>query len=170
MSDAPGAARPVHHADAERCVDAVLATVGKDIVLGLPLGLGKVYRFANALYERAARDPSLKLTIFTALTLDKPIPSSELERRFFEPIVERLFGGCPELAYARARREDRLPANIEVHEFFFQTANCSIRQVRNRTTSAPTTPMRRVTCWRAASTCWASWSRNASKMAGRTTA
>jgi acyl-CoA hydrolase len=95
----------------------------RDIVLGLPLGLGKVYRFANALYERAARDPSLKLTIFTALTLDKPIPSSELERRFFEPIVERLFGGCPELAYARARREDRLPANIEVHEFFFQTAS-----------------------------------------------
>jgi acyl-CoA hydrolase len=122
MGGAMPAREPVHHADAERCVDAVLAAVGKDIVLGLPLGLGKAYQFANALYERAVQDPTLKLTIFTALTLEKPRPSGELERRFLEPIVERLFGGCPELAYAQARRERRLPANVEVHEFFFQTA------------------------------------------------
>jgi acyl-CoA hydrolase len=123
MGDAPREARPVHHADAEGCVDAVLATVGKEIVLALPLGLGKAYQFANALYRRVAHDPSLKLTIFTALTLHKPVPSGELERRFLEPITERLFDGCPELAYARARREGSLPANVRIHEFFFQTAD-----------------------------------------------
>jgi hypothetical protein len=112
MGQAMPAREPVFHADAERCVDAVLATVGKEIVLALPLGLGKAYQFANALYRRAAGDPSL----------EKPIPSSELERRLLGPINERLFGGCPELAYARARREGTLPANVKVHEFFLQTA------------------------------------------------
>ena len=122
MGDALSQTRPVHHSEAESCVDAVLATIGKEIVLALPLGLGKAYQFANALYRRVAREPSLKLTIFTALTLHKPAPGGELERRFLQPITQRLFEGCPELAYVRARREGTLPANVEVHEFFFQTA------------------------------------------------
>jgi hypothetical protein len=125
MGDAPPETRPVHHADAESCVDAVLAAIGKDIVLALPLGLGKAYQFANALYRRVAHDPSLKLTIVTALTLHKPAPSGELERRFLEPITARLFEGCLELAYARAHREGTLPANIEVHEFYYATASWS---------------------------------------------
>ncbi len=33
--------------------------------------------------------------------------------------IERLFGAYPELAYANALRERRLPPNIEVSEFFF---------------------------------------------------
>ena len=33
--------------------------------------------------------------------------------------MERLFGAYPELAYANALRERRLPPNIEVSEFFF---------------------------------------------------
>ncbi len=35
------------------------------------------------------------------------------------PVVERLFGSWPELAYARALRDGSLPANVEVNEFFF---------------------------------------------------
>jgi hypothetical protein len=42
-----------------------------------------------------------------------------LERRFLEPVIERLFGGWPELAYAKALRAGGLPPNIEVNEFFF---------------------------------------------------
>lgn len=106
-------------ASAEAIADRIIADVGKTIVLGLPLGLGKANHIANALFARAAADPSIKLTIFTALTLEKPRPSSELERRFIGPVIERLFGGYPELAYAQALHAKKLPPNIEVNEFFF---------------------------------------------------
>ena len=55
---------------AEAIVDRIVAEVGKTIILGLPLGLGKANHIANALYARAAADPSIRLTIFTALTLE----------------------------------------------------------------------------------------------------
>ena len=99
--------------------DAIIAEVGPRIVLALPLGLGKANHIANAIYARAAADPQIKLTIFTALTLEKPHYGNEMERRFLEPVIERLFGGYPELAYARALRHGGLPPNIEVNEFFF---------------------------------------------------
>ena len=107
------------HQDADSVADAIVAEAGKRIVLGLPLGLGKANNIANALYARAAADPSISLTIFTALTLEKPRPSSDLERRFMAPIVERLFGDWPDLAYVRALRDGTLPPNVEVNEFFF---------------------------------------------------
>lgn len=110
---------PRRHDNADDIAEAIIREVGKEITLALPLGLGKANNIANALYERAAADPSIRLTIFTALTLEKPRPSSDLERRFMGPVVERLFGDYPELAYARALHEKRLPANVEVNEFFF---------------------------------------------------
>ncbi|MEA3069204.1 MAG: hypothetical protein QOD29_650, partial [Alphaproteobacteria bacterium] len=60
------------------------------------------------------------LRIFTALTLEKPRGKSELERRFLQPLTERLFAGYPELSYAVALQERRLPSNVQVDEFFFQ--------------------------------------------------
>jgi len=107
------------HDDADSIADAIVAEVGRKIVLGLPLGLGKAPHIANALYARAAADSSIKLTIFTALTLEKPKPRNALERRFIGPVVERLFGDWPELEHVRALRSGSLPANIEVNEFFF---------------------------------------------------
>jgi acyl-CoA hydrolase len=107
------------HQAADAVADAIIAEVGKNIVLGLPLGLGKANHIANALYERAAADPSIRLTIFTALTLEKPRAKSELEHRFLDPVIERLFGGYPELAYAQALRRGTVPDNIEINEFFF---------------------------------------------------
>jgi acyl-CoA hydrolase len=106
--------------DAESCVDAVIAAVGREIVLGLPIALGKPNHFVNALYARAAADPSIKLKIFTGLTFVKPSPQSGLEGRFSGPLIERLLGGFPDLAYARAMMDGTLPPNIEVHEFFLQ--------------------------------------------------
>lgn len=58
--------------DIETCVDQVLATVGKRIVLGVPLGLGKPNRLVNAIYRRAKADPSISLEILTALSLERP--------------------------------------------------------------------------------------------------
>jgi acyl-CoA hydrolase len=109
----------MHFDKADRLADAIIERVGRDIILALPLGLGKANHIANALYARASTDPSLHLTIFTALTLEKPRPRQELERRFIEPISRRLFDGYPDLAYAAPLRQGRLPKNIEVNEFFF---------------------------------------------------
>jgi len=110
---------PIWFTDPESLAEAVIARVGKTIVLGLPLGVGKANHVANALYARALADPSIKLRIFTALTLETPHPRQDLERRFMAPLSKRLFAGYPELAYGLAQRAGRLPPNIEVDEFFF---------------------------------------------------
>jgi hypothetical protein len=81
--------------------------------------LGKANHIVNALYSRAVADRRINLTFFSALTLEKPRPSSMLEQRFIAPVVERLFGDYPDLAYADALRANALPPNIQVIEFFF---------------------------------------------------
>src|SRR5438094_740399 len=116
----PGRGAPIPFHDPDRVAEAIIGRVGKNIVLALPLGLGKANHVANALFARAAADASIELRIFTALTLEKPRGKSLLERRFVEPLSQRLFGGYPDLAYAVALHEKRLPANIHVDEFFFQ--------------------------------------------------
>ena len=110
---------PVHFDDVERLTDEILSHVGKNIVLALPLGLGKANHVANSIFNRAAGDASIALRIFTALTLEKPRAKQELERRFLDPISERLFSGYPALAYGEALRGNRMPPNVEVDEFFF---------------------------------------------------
>jgi acyl-CoA hydrolase len=106
--------------DPDRVADAIIGRVGKNIVLALPLGLGKANHVANALFARASADPSIRLHIFTALTLEVPRSRPGLERRFLQPFAQRVFAGYPELAYARAQRAVTLPPNIIVDEFFFQ--------------------------------------------------
>jgi len=110
---------PQLFSDPEAVVDDIIRDVGKTLVVGLPLGLGKANHIVNALYARAAADPSIDLTLFSALTLEKPKPGSLLESRFGSPVVERLFGGYPDLAYVAPLRAGRLPPNIKVLEFFF---------------------------------------------------
>lgn len=110
--------RPQLHDDADRVAGRIVETLEGRIVLGLPLGLGKACRIANALYRRAAADRSISLDIFTALTLEPPAARTDMERRFLEPFVERVFGGYERLAYAQAMREGSLPGNITVSEFF----------------------------------------------------
>lgn len=105
--------------DPEAIADDIIREVGAKLVVGLPLGLGKANHIVNALFRRAVHDRSIHLTIFTALTLEKPTPSADLERRFIGPVIERLFGGYPDLDYARALHAKTLPPNIEVVEFFF---------------------------------------------------
>lgn len=97
----------------------IVRDVGTNLVVGLPLGLGKANHIVNALYARAVADRSIHLTFFSALTLEKPRPSNLLERRFISPVIDRLFGGYPDLAYADALRANELPPNVEVIEFFF---------------------------------------------------
>ena len=65
----------------EAIAEDIIADVGTDLVVGLPLGLGKANHIVNALYARAVADRSIRLTIFSALTLEKPRRPT-LERRF----------------------------------------------------------------------------------------
>jgi len=110
---------PKIFSDPGKIAEDIIRDVGPKLVVGLPLGLGKANHIANALYARAAADRSISLTLFTALTLEKPRPTNLLEARFIEPVIERLFGGYPDLAYAEAQRAGSLPPNIRVIEFFF---------------------------------------------------
>ena len=105
--------------DPEAIAEDIIRDVGTNLVVGLPLGLGKANHIVNALYARAAADRAISLTLFSALTLEKPKPSNLLERRFITPVFERLFGGYPDLAYADALHAGALPPNIQVIEFFF---------------------------------------------------
>ena len=113
-------AGPAHFSDPVQLADTIVEKVGKTIVLALPLGLGKANHIANALYAKAVADNSIRLTIFTALTLEPPRAKSELERRFLDPISRRLFADYPPLAYAAAIHNNQVPPNIVINEFFFE--------------------------------------------------
>jgi len=110
-------------ASVEDCVDHAIAAVGKEIVLGAPLGLGKPNQLMNAFFRRAERDSSIRLTIFTALSLEKPRPANDLEERFLDPYLERHFGSYVELDYMNAIRRGTLPSNVTVHEFYFRAGS-----------------------------------------------
>jgi hypothetical protein len=110
---------PKLFSDPEAIAEDIIRDVGTNLVVGLPLGLGKANHVINALYARAAADRSINLTFFSALTLEKPKPASLLEKRFIGPVIDRLFGGYPDLTYADALHAGALPPNIQVTEFFF---------------------------------------------------
>lgn len=113
---------PVYNS-AETAAEAVIDRVGKDIRLALPLGLGKANRLTNALYGIAKSDPSVSLKIYTALSIIRPKVPPGVASRFGGPILDKLFGDYPDLAYARDRLADALPPNVEVEEFFLSTGS-----------------------------------------------
>jgi len=109
---------PLHITSAEECVDRIIDSIGNSVVLGLPLGLGKPCQIANALYKRAQADPNIQLKILTALHIERARPASNLEKRFLEPILERVFGDYPGFEYLSDVRSNTLPTNVEVSEFY----------------------------------------------------
>lgn len=105
---------------AKRLADTVVDSIGNNIVVGLPIGIGKAVHVIDALFERASSDPSISLTIFTGLTLETPRGRGTLESRFLDPLVERLYPQWQTPAYAVATRRDKLPGNIQVREFYLR--------------------------------------------------
>src|SRR5512144_777952 len=104
----------------ESIVDRIVAHAKGDVAVAAPLGLGKPNHLLNAIYRRFKADPSRRLTIYTALSLDVPVPGSDLERRFLGPFLARQFGeDYPRLDYVIDLKADRVPANIHVQEFYF---------------------------------------------------
>jgi acyl-CoA hydrolase len=112
--------RPRAFESPEEMVEWTLSRVGPRVVLGTPLALGKPNQLVNAFYRRAEQDPAISLTIYTALSLAPPAWSSDLERRLVEPMVERLWGGYPALAWVEPMRRGELPSNVDVREFYFR--------------------------------------------------
>jgi acyl-CoA hydrolase len=111
---------PLGFDDAGEVVEAMLSRVGKRIVLATPLGIGKPNPLLNEIYRRVARERGLSLCVVTALSLARPRAPNALAARLLDPFVARVFGDYVELDYVHALKERRLPANIEIREFFFE--------------------------------------------------
>ena len=104
------------------CCERIIGHARGTLKLASPLGLGKPNVLLNAVYARAVADPTLKLDIYTALSLARPTPKNDLERRFLGPFLDRHFGkDYPDLAWIAAQHAHALPANIRVHEFYLQS-------------------------------------------------
>ena len=110
----------VRSSDPVRCAEAIVDRVGHDLAMAMPIGVGKPVALANALYRLAESDRRIRLRIFTGLSLMRPRYRTSLERRFVEPLLDRLFASYPDLDYVKALNKGALPANIEVTEFFLQ--------------------------------------------------
>ncbi len=112
----------VHLTDLNAAVDLLLKRIPGTLRIGAPLGIGKPHRLLNALYERIETDPSRRMEIYTALSLDPPTAAAGLERRFLGPFASRHFGDdFPRLTYVDAMKRDALPHNIVVEEFYMQS-------------------------------------------------
>lgn len=112
-----------HFSRIDDCLDDVITRMGPRLVLGIPLGIGKPNPLVNALYARAKANPGLKLRILTALSLEKPKASSDMESRFLDPFVARVFGNYPDLDYVQDRHKGQLPSNVDVIEFFLKSGD-----------------------------------------------
>jgi acyl-CoA hydrolase len=106
----------------DACVERIFAMAGAELRVAAPLGLGKPNVLLNAIYRRVAGDASLRLDLYTALSLARPQPKSDLERRFLEPFLVRHFGAdYPDLDYVAAEHAGTLPANVRIREFYLQS-------------------------------------------------
>lgn len=102
-------------------IDYLQTNLGKQWVIGTPLGIGKPNQMINALYAHVKNDPTCSMELFTALSLEIPHGNSLLERRFLQSFTQRFFGDYPELSYIDAVKKNALPANIQVREFYLQS-------------------------------------------------
>lgn len=107
----------------EAAVSTMIDRVGKRIVLGTPLGIGKPNALLNAIYRRAKADRGISLELATALSLAPPRGKSELEERFLAPIRARVWGDYPILEYLDDRDAGKLPPNVRVVEFYVRSGS-----------------------------------------------
>ncbi|HLF29407.1 MAG TPA: acetyl-CoA hydrolase/transferase C-terminal domain-containing protein [Xanthomonadales bacterium] len=113
--------QPVVTSSLQECIAFVRQRVGNHWVLGAPLGLGKPNHLINALYMAAKSDPSIRLDLFTALSLNPPKPARGLKQRFLGPFLERQFGDYPRLQYLQDLDLGLVPGNISISEFYFRS-------------------------------------------------
>lgn len=110
------------HTNYDSIAQSIITRVGKEVVIGIALGIGKPVGIINALYRLALADKSISLTIITALTLSRPTFRTDLEKRFAEPLLKRLLKNYEDPLYEIARLKQQLPENVRVIEFFLAPA------------------------------------------------
>ncbi len=116
------ASNTIHTKDFSETIAWLHDQLGGHWVVGTPLGIGKPNPLINALYEHATAHTDVSLEIFTALSLEVPAGNSLLERRFLSSFTQRFFGAAyPELKYITAVKNNCLPDNITVREFYMQS-------------------------------------------------
>lgn len=121
----PGGEVREKDADVRRCdiaaaVDAVFAGIAGDIVVAMPLGLGKPVGLIDALYRRVAAEPQRRLTILTALSLARPVETDPIAGRLLNPVFDRLYQHYSQPVYVTDLAAGKLPPNICVKEFYFK--------------------------------------------------
>jgi acyl-CoA hydrolase len=111
--------------DLDTAVSDIIERCGENIILATALGLGKPNRLLNRLYQTVKSQPDkLKLTIYTALSLQVPQAKSDVEQRFLGPFAARHFGeDYLGLDYLDDANQNKLPDNISLHEFYFSSGS-----------------------------------------------
>ena len=114
---------PITHryTQTDDCGNHIADRLGSNLRIAAPLGLGKPHGLLNVLYRLTAEDHTRTMRLYTALSLTRPQPEPGLEARLLVPFLERHFGTDqvdPQYALDQAR--DKLPPNVEVHEFYMQ--------------------------------------------------
>ncbi|MGZ3727374.1 MAG: acetyl-CoA hydrolase/transferase C-terminal domain-containing protein [Pseudobdellovibrio sp.] len=110
----------------EEATEIIFEEVGPHLKLATPLGLGKPNLLLNSIYERVnsnqlENEPE-QLDIYTALSLTPPEITEDLGKRFLKPFGDRHWGkDYPSLHYFKQAADDKIPSNIRVHEFYFQS-------------------------------------------------
>lgn len=106
--------------DTAPIIEDIIQRVGRRIVVGTAIGLGKPNQFINALYSYAKAHPEIDLVIVTGLSLSVPELNSDLEKRFAQPLLDRLFDGFEPLDFIRDIKLKKVPDNVEIREFYFK--------------------------------------------------
>jgi len=109
--------------DPGAAVSFVQQQLGQHWIIGAPLGLGKPNHLINALYRAAKADSSIRMELFTALSLNPPKPASGLKQRFLGPFMQRHFGDYPRLEYLQDLDRRKVPENIQISEFYFRSGS-----------------------------------------------
>ena len=116
-------AMPVLSTSTAEFVQFVRQRLGTHWIVGAPLALGKPNHLVNALYLAARADASIRLELFTALSLNPPKPSTGLKQRFLGPFIKRQFGDYPRLEYLQDLDRGTVPDNISISEFYFRSGS-----------------------------------------------
>ncbi|MHA1718375.1 MAG: hypothetical protein ACTSWX_02745 [Promethearchaeota archaeon] len=107
----------------EEAVDALIKKVGKRIFIAMDVGNGKPNHFINAIVNRAKKDPSLELSITSALALEIPTGNSDLEKRFYKLLEKRIWKDYPSHEYVKLMRNRNYPPNINIYEMYVKSGS-----------------------------------------------
>ncbi|MCW8870862.1 MAG: acetyl-CoA hydrolase, partial [Proteobacteria bacterium] len=112
---------PLMTQNSQDCLEFLHDRLGNSWQIGTPLGIGKANPLINRIYRYVTEHPEINMSLFTALSLEVPKGDSFFERRFLAAFTRRHFKDYPELNYIEDIKHNRVPENIHLREFYFQS-------------------------------------------------